>query len=137
MKTNLLDYAARALVTVIFGQTLFFKLTYAPETQVIFADLGGRPAATLAALVELAAIVLLWLPRKTIYGAALALGTMSGAILTHLAFVGIAVPNPDGTGNDGGLLFIMALIVIAAASFTAYHHRRDLPVLGPKLAPAA
>eukprot|EP00752_Nemacystus_decipiens_P013985 g12421.t1 len=136
MKTRILDYAARGLITVIFGQTLFFKLTYAPETQIIFADLGGRPAATLAALIELAAIVLLWLPRKTIYGAGLALGAMFGAVVTHLAFVGIAVPNPDGTGNDGGLLFAMALIVIAASSYVSYHHRRALPVLGPKLAAA-
>ncbi len=137
MKTKILDYAARGLITVIFGQTLFFKLTYVPETQVIFGDLGGRPAATLAALIELAAIVLLWLPRKAIYGAGLALGAMFGAVVTHLAFIGIAVPTPDGTGNDGGLLFAMALIVIAAASFVSYRHRGELPVLGPKLAPAA
>ena len=137
MKANILDYAARGLITVIFAQTFFFKLTYAPETQIIFGDLGGRPAATLAALVELAAIVLLWLPRKTLYGAGLALGTMFGAVVTHLIFVGIAVPTPDGTGNDGGLLFAMALIVIAAASFVAFRHRQDLPVLGPKAAPAA
>ncbi|MEM6260689.1 MAG: DoxX-like family protein [Planctomycetota bacterium] len=132
MKANVLDYAARGLITVIFGQTLFFKLTYAPETQVIFGDLGGRPAATLAALIELAAIVLLWLPRKTIYGAGLALGAMFGAVVTHLAFVGVAVPSPDGASNDGGLLFGMALIVIAAASFVAYRHRTEVPVLGPK-----
>ncbi|MEM6260013.1 MAG: hypothetical protein AAGI37_17200, partial [Planctomycetota bacterium] len=81
------------------------------------------------------AIVLLWLPRKTIYGAGLALGAMFGAVVTHLAFVGIAVPTPDGTGNDGGLLFAMALIVIAAASVVAYRHRSEVPVLGPKLQP--
>ncbi len=132
-----IDFAARGLVSVIFLQTLFFKLTYAPETQVIFQDLGGRPAATLAALAELAAVVLLWVPRKAVYGAGLSLMTIGGALMTHLLFIGIVVPSPDGSSNDGGLLFGMAVAVAITSGFLAWHHRGQLPILGPKLAALA
>jgi uncharacterized membrane protein YphA (DoxX/SURF4 family) len=132
-----IDYAARGLVSVIFLQTLFFKLTYAPETQVIFHDLGGRPAATLAALAELAAVVLLWIPRTTVYGAGLALMTMAGALMTHLLFIGIAVPSPDGSSDDGGLLFGMAVAVTIASGYLAWRHRGQLPVVGAKLTASA
>lgn len=137
MSTRWIDYAARGLVSVIFIQTLFFKLTYAPETQVIFQDLGGRPAATLAALAELAAVILLWLPTKTVYGAGLALMTMGGALMTHLLFIGVAVPSPDGSSDDGGLLFGMAVAVAIASGFLVWRHRTSLPVIGAKLAASA
>ncbi|MNR41423.1 hypothetical protein D3C85_1598100 [compost metagenome] len=39
-------------------------------------------------------------------GALLACGIMTGAILSHLFILGIAVE------NDGGLLFVLALIVL-------------------------
>ena len=100
------------LVTAgILAQTLFFKFTFAPETRVIFARLGGRPAATLAGLAELACVVLLLVPRTAIYGAALSLAVIAGALGTHLFVIGVEVVDPATGSGDGGLLFALALVV--------------------------
>ena len=127
MARTLSLWISQVIVALIFLQTMFFKLTYAPETQLIFGDLGGRPAATLAALAELAAAILLFIPRTAAAGAALSLGIISGAIATHLFKIGIVV------NDDGGTLFIMALVVFALSGFVAFTRRAELPVIGAKL----
>lgn len=95
----------------ILAQTLFFKFTYAPETRVIFSRLGGRPAATLVGLAELACVVLLLVPRKAVLGATLSLAVIAGALGTHLFVIGIEVVDPATGSGDGGLLFGLALAV--------------------------
>ena len=50
-------WAAQLVAAAVLAQTLFFKFTYAPETAAIFADRGGRPAATVVGVLELAAAV--------------------------------------------------------------------------------
>jgi len=52
------------------------------------------------------------------------LGTISGAILSHLAFLGIVVK------DDGGLLFGLAVTVFVLSSVILLIHRRELPVVG-------
>ena len=105
------SWTAQVVMAAILAQTLFFKLTYAPETRYIFAKIGGRPAATATALVELACVLLLLHPRTASFGAALAIGTMAGAIATHLFLIGVVVPDPATGRGDGGLLFGLALTV--------------------------
>ncbi|HMU03913.1 MAG TPA: hypothetical protein PJ990_09830, partial [Saprospiraceae bacterium] len=56
-------------------------------------------------VVELVSGILLFMPKTSLYGAILALGTMAGAIMAHLFFLGIEVQ------NDGGSLFLLAIIV--------------------------
>jgi putative oxidoreductase len=56
------------------------------------------------------------------------LGIMGGAILSHIAILGIAVKNSDGT-SDGGLLFIYALIVFICCLFLVLVHRKSIPIL--------
>ena len=63
--TKVVPWAAQVVVALILAQTLFFKFTYAPETQVIVADRGGRPAATAVGVVELLCVSLLLVPRTT------------------------------------------------------------------------
>ena len=63
---TVISWAAQIIVAGILLQTLFFKFTYAPETQVIFAERGGRAAATVVGLVELVCVVLLLLPRTAV-----------------------------------------------------------------------
>jgi hypothetical protein len=75
-------------------------------------------------LVELIAVILLILPRTVWIGAVLALGTISGAIFSHLTVLGIEVK------GDGGLLFGLALVVFVFSALILFIHRRDVPVIG-------
>jgi uncharacterized membrane protein YphA (DoxX/SURF4 family) len=125
-KSLIVSWLCRLSVAAILGQTLFFKLTYAPETQIIFGPLGGRPAATAVALMELVAVVLLLIPRTVAYGALLALGTIGGAIMSHLTWLGLEIVDPSTGQGDGGLLFILALIVAGGSSVLLWLHRQTL-----------
>jgi hypothetical protein len=107
----IVSWVAQVAVALIYVQTLFFKFTYAPETQVIFAKLGGRPAATAVGVAELACVVLLLVPRLAGLGAVLSLATIAGAIATHLFVIGVAVVDSATGESDGGLLFGLALAV--------------------------
>jgi len=113
----------------ILAQTLFFKFTYAPETRWIFGEkLGvGRAGATATGVVELICVVLLLIPRTPLYGALLALGTMGGAIVSHLAILGIESRNPDTGAGDGGALFALAVGVAVASVVIIILRRRELP----------
>ena len=92
-------------------QTLYFKFTAAPESVYIFSQVGMEPEGRIAtAIAELLASILILIPRTSLIGASLALFIMIGAIATHVAIIGIEVM------NDGGQLFIYALIV-ALSSF--------------------
>lgn len=115
----------------ILAQTLFFKFTYAPETRWIFDEkLGvGRAGATATGIVELICVVLLLIPRTPVYGALLALATMGGAILSHLAILGIESRNPDTGAGDGGALFGLAVGVAIIAIAVILIRRRELPRL--------
>jgi LPXTG-motif cell wall-anchored protein len=124
-------WVAAAGVAVVLLQTLYFKFTYAPETQYIFADGGGRPAATLVGVLELvAAVLLLSGGRRAAIGAALALGLIGGAILTHLTSLGIAVKNPQTGESDGGFLFALAVAVAVGSVVVLAFRWRQLPYLG-------
>jgi len=125
------SWIGQIIVAVILGQTLFFKFINAPETRVIFEDLGGRPAAIASGVFELIVVVLILVPRTAVFGALGAMLLMLGAIGSHLAVIGIAVPTPDGAGDDGGLLFGMATVVFLMAAMVAVLRRHDaLRVLG-------
>ncbi|MCG3119979.1 MAG: hypothetical protein ALAOOOJD_02541 [bacterium] len=128
-KTQLLvSWILRLAAAAILLQTLFFKFTGAEESKYIFTTLGVEPWGRIGSgIVELIAAILLLVPRTTALGAILALGTMSGAILSHLAFLGIEVK------NDRGLLFGLAITVFVACLGVLYLHRFDIPILGAKL----
>lgn len=97
---------ARFGAAAILLQTLFFKFTAAPESVYIFSTLGiepfGRIGSGIAELI--AAILLLW-PNKSLIGALLSMGVMSGAILSHVFILGFQIM------DDGGLLFSLAIVV--------------------------
>jgi uncharacterized membrane protein YphA (DoxX/SURF4 family) len=122
-------WTAQIVVAVVLAQTLFFKFTYAPETQVIFANRGGRPAATAVGLVELLCVILLLVPRTAVFGALLSLFVISGAIFTHLTSLGIQVIDPATGEGDGGLLFGLALVVALGSTVVVALRWRQLPYL--------
>ena len=128
--TRLIPWAAQVIVALILAQTLFFKFTYAPETQVIFADRGGRPAATFVGVIELLCVILLLMSRTAAIGAALSLLVISGAIFTHLTSLGIQVVDPATGEGDGGLLFGLAVVVALGSAVVLGFRWRQLPFLG-------
>ena len=125
---NIFSWACRIVVAVILFQTLFFKFTGAEESKYIFStvlspelEAYGRIGS---GLVELIAVVLILIPRTAWFGALLALGTITGAIFSHLTKLGIVVM------DDGGLLFGLAVAVFVLSGLTLLIHRRELPILG-------
>jgi NADH dehydrogenase len=115
----------------VLFQTLFFKLTGAEESVHIFSTLGVEPWGRIGAgIAELAACVLLLLPRTAVYGAALSVALMAGALGAHLTRLGIVVR------DDGGLLFGLALAVLACGAGILYLRRAEIPVIGPGLSGA-
>ena len=113
----------------ILLQTLFFKFTGASESVYIFSTLGAEPWGRIGSgIVELIASILLLVPATTTIRAALALGVISGAIVSHLTILGIEVQ------GDGGLLFILALIVFVASAAILVLRRAEIPIIGMWLA---
>ena len=129
VRAGVIPWAAQVVVALILAQTLFFKFTYAPETQVIFAGRGGRPAATAVGLAELLCVVLLLVPRTAALGAALSLLVISGAIFTHLTSLGVQVVDPATGEGDGGLLFVLALLVALGSGVVLAFRWHELPLL--------
>ncbi|MBK8567248.1 MAG: DoxX family protein [Saprospiraceae bacterium] len=106
MNTNILKWALKIIAAIILLQTLYFKFTGAPESVYIFTTLGIEPWGRIGSgVAELIASILLFIPRTTWLGAGLALGTMLGAIGSHLVKLGIEVQ------GDGGQLFVLAVVV--------------------------
>lgn len=133
MKTTttitVLSWALRLTAAIILLQTLFFKFTAAPESVYIFTKVHAEPWGRIGSgLVELIAAILILTPRVTWLGSLLAVGVMTGAILSHLTVLGIEVQ------GDKGLLFVLALIVFICSAANLLLHRREIPVIGRRLA---
>lgn len=122
--STLLQLAAAGILL----QTLFFKFTGAEESVYIFSTLGMEPWGRIGSgVAELVAAALLLYPRTAAIGALLALGVMSGAIISHLTVLGLEVK------NDGGLLFMLAIAVFGASVAVLFIRRGQLPVIGSYL----
>jgi len=125
---NKLSWLVRLVVAAILVQTLFFKFSAAPESVYIFKTLGLEPWGRIGSgVAELAATVLLLVPATAGLGALLALGVISGALVSHLTKLGIEVQ------GDHGLLFGLALVVFVGSAAVLYLHRRALPLVGARL----
>ena len=122
------SWILQAIVALILLQTLFFKFTGAAESKYIFEKLGLEPWGRIGSgVVELIACILLLHPRTVTLGAILSLGVISGAIVSHLTRLGIAVK------DDGGLLFLLALAVFIGSATILVLRRSTVPVIGPRL----
>ena len=125
---NIIAWICRIAAAVILLQTLFFKFTAAPESVYIFTRVGLEPWGRIGSgVVELIAAVLLFVPRLTWLGAAIAIGVIGGAIMSHLTVLGIVVM------DDGGLLFILALITALCSAVVLFLNRHDIPLIGARL----
>jgi hypothetical protein len=120
------SWLLRIAAAAILLQTLFFKFTGAPESVYIFTTLGIEPWGRIGTgFIELGASILLLVPGTIVYGALLALGTMSVAILSHITKLGITLP----LVGDHGELFTLAVVVFACAAGLLALHRREIPMV--------
>ncbi|MEQ9403991.1 MAG: DoxX family protein [Cyclobacteriaceae bacterium] len=129
MPKNIIYTIARFLAALIMLQTLYFKFTGSPESVYIFEKCGLEPHGRyIVGIFELVASVLLIIPRTAWAGGLLGLGLMTGAIGLHLTVLGIEVM------NDGGYLFILALVVFICSLFIIFvNKQRILKEVLPKL----
>jgi len=120
------SWILRGVAAAILLQTLFFKFTGAKESVYIFSTLGIEPWGRIGSgVAEVIASVLLLTPRTVAFGAILSLGVISGAIVSHIAKLGIALPAVD----DHGELFSLAVAVFICSAAVLILHRREFPVL--------
>lgn len=125
---NILTWVIKLTAVVILVQTLFFKFTGASESVYIFSKLGIEPYGRIGSGVgELIASVLILIPRTTLLGALMGLGTMAGAIFSHLFVLGVVIQY-EGF-NDGGLLFSMAVITFTCCAILVYQNKSGIPNL--------
>jgi len=104
-------FVLSAYIAFVFVQSLFFKFTGSVESIFIFSTLRDWSGIGLfepfgrffIGSCELVASILLFIPRTRIFGAGMALGIISGAIVFHL-FTPLGVE----IMGDGGLLFALA-----------------------------
>jgi hypothetical protein len=128
----IVSWVLRGVAAIVLLQTLFFKFTGAKESVYIFSTLGLEPWGRIGSgVVELIASALLVMPPTVVYGAILALGVISGAIVSHLTKLGITIP----AVNDRGELFALAVVVFLCSAALLVMHRAELPVVGPLLRP--
>ncbi|MDI9359084.1 MAG: hypothetical protein QM528_09055 [Phycisphaerales bacterium] len=157
---KILVVICKALVIIILIQTLWFKFGGMPESKYIFTQLHAEPFGRISSgLVELIASILILIPAYTVYGAILALGTMSGAILSHLFVLGTVLPQINSSGmaltlpgqtyltnpenfefhiGPFGSLFILACITFVCCLYLLWINRCqifDLFSLGKKQKP--
>ena len=123
MKTKRIASALLRIVTaIILLQTLYFKFTAAPESVFISKTLGLEPYGRIGlGVLELITAVLLLVPRTTWIGALLGMGIMAGALFSHITTLGVVVQ------DDGGTLFILALITFVCCSALAWIQRGQIP----------
>jgi uncharacterized membrane protein YphA (DoxX/SURF4 family) len=124
MKNPIILWIVKLTAVIILLQTLYFKFTGAEESVYIFQTLGIEPYGRIGSgVVELIASILILIPRTTLLGALLGLGTMLGAIFSHIFVLGIEVK------NDGGTLFVLAVITLISCLLLVYTERNKIPDL--------
>lgn len=111
----------KGIITILLGQTLFFKFSAAPESVYIFSTLHLEPYGRIAvAVLELIICIFLWIPKYTLISAIVSLFLMLNAIFLHVFVLGISVQ------NDNGFLFLMAILTALASGMLIYRNKRHL-----------
>jgi len=117
----------KVIVAIILLQTLYFKFSASAESVYIFEKLGLEPFGRIGSgIIELIASVLLFVDKTRFYASLTVVGTMLGAIISHLFILGIEIM------NDGGTLFILAVIVLVFSTILTINYVSDLKRLNNK-----
>lgn len=121
---SIVNALLKIVPAVILLQTLFFKFSAAPESVYIFKQLNMEPWGRIGlGIIELIVAILILVPKTTWLGALLGVGIMLGAILSHLTKLGIVVR------NDGGSLFILALVTFIFCLILTWQRRSNIPFI--------
>jgi uncharacterized membrane protein YphA (DoxX/SURF4 family) len=116
----------KLIAAVIMLQTLFFKFTGAQESIDLFTKVAGDNEQLMrigTGILELIASILLFIPKKVWLGAGLTVGLMAGAVFSHITKIGIE------HNNDGGTLFMMAVITLVVGGVLLIQNKKDIPFL--------
>jgi putative oxidoreductase len=117
---DILAWALRLAAAIILLQTLYFKFSAHPESVELFTKLGVEPWGRIGTgVIELITGILLLITPTAFVGGLLALGLMSGAIASHLLVIGIE------SKGDGGLLFILAIVVFFCSVCICYIYKNQ------------
>jgi uncharacterized membrane protein YphA (DoxX/SURF4 family) len=112
------------------------KLTGDPLSIALFEKLGFPPGRFVVGAIEAVVVVLILVPRTASIGALLAVGTMLGAVASHLGPLGISTElMVDGETIRNAGLFPMAVITLLLSGIALLLLRDEVPVVGPRLAP--
>jgi putative oxidoreductase len=114
---TIFSWLLRIAAAVILLQTLYFKFSAHPE---LFTKLGVEPWGRIGTgIIELITGILLLIPATAFIGAFLGVGLMAGAILSHVAVIGIE------SKGDGGQLFMLAITVMICCLITMVLHKKQ------------
>jgi hypothetical protein len=112
---DLVHMIPRLIVAIILAQTLPFKFSGSEESIWIFTQLNMEPwGRYLIGSIELIATLLL-ITNYYIFGAIISLSIISAANFLHFTKLGFIV------NDDGGMLFIMSIIVIFCSLWIILH----------------
>lgn len=126
-KNKILSWVLRILAAGLLLQTLYFKFSGAEESIYIFTEVGIEPWGRYSTgVAEAIAAILLLIPSTIAFGALMGAGIMAGAIASHFFILGIEVK------DDGGQLFIYALIILVACIIVGWQNRQQLSFLFQK-----
>ena len=121
---NITKTIIRVVPAIILLQTLFYKFSGAEESIYIFSKIGLEPYGRIGiGIAELIAAALILIPKTSVYGAIISIGLMLGALQFHFTTLGIEVL------NDGGKLFILALLVLIFSAAIVWIEKNKLITL--------
>lgn len=107
---NMFSWILRLVVAIILLQTLYYKFTAHPDSVHIFTAIGIEPWGRIGVgILELITALLILIPNTKVIGIMCSLVIILGAVFSHLLVLGLNV------SNDGGALFVLAIIVLIAS----------------------
>lgn len=119
------SWILQILVAALFLMAALPKLTGDPMAAAMIDKLGvGGWAGPVIGIAELSAAALLVIPKTVAYGAVLGFLILLGAIFSHLTVLGISLGE-----EDGGSMFMMALVGLVLSAVIVYLRRATLAPL--------
>lgn len=121
-----LAWTLRLIPAVLIGQTLPFKFGGHEQSVALFTELAekafGNPGLEGAlrigtGVIELVTVIFLLIPKQSLKGALLVVGTMAGALASHALFIGFAGHGP---------LPLLAVISLVCSAIYIWNSKMDL-----------
>lgn len=119
-----ISFLLRAVIAIIFLQTLYFKFTGHADSVYIFSQLHAEPYGRwMLGVIELIVAISLFIPRLFLVAIVSSFMVINGAIFSHLLVLGLNV------GNDHGKLFLLAAIIWVFSVILMILHKSEIKTL--------